>query len=111
MTVPRLRLLLIYVLITSYRPDLVIYNKESNSIFMLKLTCPLDSSCHLEAARDRKQGKTETVSEFQCVGVTFSYDTLELSVLGHCLPSSLTSLKNCVSCILDVEKFFQSDCR
>ena len=72
-----------YLLIISYRPDLVIYNKESNSIFMLELTCPLDSSCHLEAARDRKQGKTEyleTVSEFQCVGVTCSYDTLELSI-------------------------------
>ena len=83
-------------LITSYRQDLVIYNKGSNSIFMLELTCPLDSTCHLQAARDRMQGKTEyleIVSEFQCVEVACSYDTLELSVLEHYLPSSLTSLK------------------
>jgi len=61
--------------ITLYRPDLVIYNKENISIFMLELS-------HLEAARDCKQGKTEyleIVSKFQRVGVTCSYDALELS--------------------------------
>jgi len=58
--------------ITLYHPDLVIYNKGNNSITMLELTCPFDSTCHVEAARDRKQGKTEyleLMSEFQCVGV------------------------------------------
>ena len=63
---------------------------------MLELTFPLDSNCHLEAARDRKQGKTEyleIVSEFQQVGIPCSYDTL---VLGHYLSSSLTSLTNCI---------------
>ena len=83
-------------------------------MFMLELSCPLDSTCYLEAARDCKQGKTEyleIVSEFQRVGVTCSYDTLELIVLGHYLPSSLSSLKNCVNCILDEEKFLKSDCK
>ena len=41
--------------ITLYRPDLVIYNKENNSIFMLELTCPLDSTCHLEIVSRVKQ--------------------------------------------------------
>ena len=62
---------------------------------MLELTCPLDSTCHLEAATDCKQGKTkylEIVSVFQCVRVTCSYDTLELSVLGHYLPLSLRTV-------------------
>jgi len=70
----------------------------NNSIAMLEFTCPLDSTHHLEAARDCKQGKTEyqeILSEFQHMGVDCFYDTLELSVLGHYLPSSLTSLKNC----------------
>jgi len=69
---------------------------------MLELTCPLDSTGHLEAARDHKQGKTEyleIVSELQHLGVNSHYETLELSVLhvGHYLPSSLISLKNCVN--------------
>jgi len=32
------------LLITSYRPELVIYNQETNSIVTLELTCPLDSA-------------------------------------------------------------------
>jgi len=102
------------LLITSYRPDIVIYNKGNNSIAMLELTCPLDSTHHLEAARDRKQGKTEyleILSEFQRMGVDCYYDTLELSVLGHYLPPSLTSLKNCVNFIQDEENFSKSNCR
>jgi len=57
------------LLIISYRSDLVIYNQETNS---LELTCPLDSTGQLEAARDRKQGETEyleIVSELQRLGV------------------------------------------
>ena len=102
------------LLITSYRTDLVIYNKNNNSIVMLELTCPLGSTCHLEAAREHKQGKTEyleIMSEFQRVGVNCHYDTLELSVLGHYLPPSLTSLKTCVNYIHDVENFSKSDSR
>jgi len=90
------------LLITSYRPDLVIYNQETNSIVMLELTWPLDSTGHLEAARDHKQGKMEyleIMSEFQRFGVDSHYDTLELSVLGHYLPPSLLSLKNCINFI------------
>jgi len=47
---------------------------------MLELTYLLDSTGHLEAARDRKQGKTEyleIMSEFQRLGVDSHYDTLE----------------------------------
>ena len=43
------------LLITSYRPDIVVYNSEASSVALLELTCPLDSEHHIEAARSRKQ--------------------------------------------------------
>ena len=49
------------VLVTSYRPDLVIYNRSSNSVAMLELTCPLDSVDNLQSAREHKQGKKNTL--------------------------------------------------
>jgi len=69
---------------------------------MLELTCPLDSSHHLEAARDRKQGEMEYLE------IMSEFDTLELSVLGHYLLLSLASLKSCVNCIQG-EDFSKSD--
>ena len=43
------------ILITPYRPDIVVYNSQVHSVAMLELTCPLDSAHHLESARNRKQ--------------------------------------------------------
>ena len=66
-----------------------------NLVALLELTCPLDSIHHLESARDRKQSKEEyhqLLSEFDRLGVPCFYDTVELSVLGHYLQSSLSSL-------------------
>ena len=48
------------LLITSYRPDIVLYNSQSSSVALLELTCPLDSNHHIESARARKQKKTRT---------------------------------------------------
>jgi len=45
--------------ITSYRPDIVVHNLEAFGVALLELTCPLDSEHHLQAARSRKQSKTE----------------------------------------------------
>ena len=42
------------LMVTSYRPDIVIHNVTSNSVALLELTCPLDSMQHLESARDHK---------------------------------------------------------
>ena len=47
------------LLITPYRPDIVVYNSEASSVTLLKLTCPLDSENHLQPARSRKQSETE----------------------------------------------------
>ena len=83
------------LMVTSYRPDIVIHNVTCNSVALLELTCPLDSMQHLESARDRKQSKEEylqILSELDRMGVPSHYDTIELSVLGHYLPSTLTSL-------------------
>ena len=88
------------LLITSYRPDIVFYNESSNSVALLELTCLLDSIEHLKSARDQKQGKREyqeLQSEFDCHGIPCCYDTIEISVLGHYLPVSLSSFMNCVN--------------
>ena len=44
------------LMVTPYRPDIVIHNETCNSVALLELT---DSMPHLEAARDRKQSKEE----------------------------------------------------
>jgi len=47
------------LLITSYRPDIVIHNTQVPSVTLLELTCPLDSGQHIQAAHDKKQDKVE----------------------------------------------------
>ena len=101
------------LLITPYRPDIVIYNQMNNSVALLELTCPLDSVHHLESARERKQ-KTEyqqILSEFDRLGILCSYYTIELSVLGHYLPSALSSFQNCVNFIQTEIAMTRSNCR
>jgi len=73
-------------------------------VALLELTCPLDLIHHLNSARDRKQGNKEyqeLQSEFDCLGIPCIYDTIELSVLGHYLPASLSSFVNCDNFIQD----------
>ena len=85
-------------MVTSYCPDIVIHHVTSNSIALLELTYPLDSNQHLEAARDCKQSKQEylqILSEFDHLGIPSNYDAVEISVLGHYLPSTQTSLHKC----------------
>jgi len=56
-----------------------IYNVTSNSVALIELTCPLDSTQHLEAARDHKQSKYEylqILSELDRLGVPSIYDTV-----------------------------------
>ena len=102
------------LLITPYRPDIVIHNKESNSVALLELTCPLDSVRHLELARDRKLKKEEyqlLLSELDRLGIVNFYDTIEMSVLGHHLPSSLSSFRNCVNFIQNNFTMLKSQCK
>ena len=102
------------LLITPYRPDIVIYNRMNNSMALLELTCPLDTVHHLESARERKQRKTEyqqILSEFDRLEILCSYYTIELSVLGHYLPSSLSSFQNCVNFIQNEITMTRSNCR
>jgi len=71
---------------------------------MLELTCPLDSVDNLQSARERKQGKQEYLeiqSKLDRLGVSCFYSTIELSVLGHYLTSSLSSLQSCINFITD----------
>ena len=75
------------LLITSYRPDVVIYNATRNLVVLLELTCPLDSIHHLESARDRKQSKEEYLqlsSEFDRLGVPCS--VMPQMVPPNCVP-------------------------
>ena len=93
------------VMVTTYHPDIVIYNSNTSAVALLELTCPLDSEHHLEAARSRKQGKLEyqqLLAELDRLDFSNYYETLEVSVLGHYQKSSV---KN----ILNVLHFIHSD--
>ena len=93
------------LLITSYRPDIVLYNSQASSVALLELTCPLDSNHHIESARSRKQNKPEylqMLAEFDCLNVTNYYDTVEITVLGHYQVS-------CVKNLCNLLKFVQTD--
>ena len=95
------------LLITSYRPDIVIYNSQSSSITLLELTCPLDSIHHIQSARNRKQSKTEylqLLAEFDCLNIANYYDTIEITVLGHFQVSSIKNLSSLLN-------FVQADIR
>ena len=95
------------LLITSYRPDIVIYNSQSSSITLLELTCPLDSIHHIQSARNRKQSKTEylqLLAEFDRLNIANYYDTIEITVLGHFQVSSIKNLSRLLN-------FVQADIR
>ena len=47
------------VIVTPFRPDIVIHNTITSSLQLLELTCPLHSTHHHEQARSRKQNKLE----------------------------------------------------
>ena len=47
------------LLITPYRPDIVVYNSGKPSVALLELTCPLDPEHNIQSARSRKQNKAE----------------------------------------------------
>jgi len=77
------------LLVTPYRPDIVIYNSQSPSITLLELTCPLDSTYHIQSTRDRKQNKVEylqLLAEFDRLTIANYYD---ITVLGHFEVSSI----------------------
>ena len=85
------------LLITSYPPDIVIYNSQSPTITLLELTCPLDSAQHIQAAQNRKQNKVEhlqLLAEFDCRNCPNYYKTFEISVLGHYQLSTIKNLLN-----------------
>ena len=86
------------ILITSCRPDIVVYNSQVHSVAMLELTCPLDSAHHLESARNRKQLKVEYLqllrAEFDRLRISSYYETIEISPLGHYQPASIGNYLN-----------------
>ena len=85
------------ILITPYRPDIVVYNSQVHSVAMLELTCPLDSAHHLESARNRKQLKVEylqLLAEFDRLSISGYYETIEISALGQYQPASIRNYLN-----------------
>jgi len=74
------------ILITPYRPDIVVYNSQVHCVAMFELTCPLDSVHHLESARNRKQSKVEylqLLAEFDRLNIKSLYETIEISALNQ----------------------------
>ena len=87
------------VMVTPYRPDVVIHNTATSSIALLKLTCPLDSSHHLQSARSRKQSKVEYqqfLAKLDHLNIYYVYETLKVSVLGHYYLFSIKNLWNLI---------------
>ena len=71
---------------------------------LFELTFLLDFFQHLESARDPKQGKEEyfqVFSELYHLGVTSQYNTIEISILGHYLPTSSSALCGIVSILFN----------
>ena len=102
------------LIVTPYRPDIVIHNESTNTVVLLELTCPLDSIQHLESARDRKQTKEDylqILSELDRLGTPCYYNTIEISVLGHYLQSSLSSVCNALNFIQQAIVISRSQCR
>jgi len=83
------------LMVTPYRPDIVLYSEIDHTVALLELTCPQDSFQQLESTRDCKQSKEEylqILSELDHLGVNSQYGTIEISVLGHYFPSLLSAL-------------------
>jgi len=102
------------IFINPYCPDIVIHNKASNAVALLELTCPIDSLSHLQSARSRKLEKENyqlLLSELDRLGIVNYYDTIEMSVLGHYLPISLTAFRNCVNFIQSNFTLSKSQCK
>ena len=81
---------------------------------MMKLTCLLDLVQNFESARERKQGEKEyqeRQSEFDQLEIHCFYSTIELSVLGHYLSPSLSSLQNCINFVDETTMLSKSSCR
>ena len=77
-----------YVLPTTYRPDIVLHNAQRGEIQLLELTCPFNSTEHLQAARNRKINKGEyqlLLSELDRLGYICQYLTIEIGCLGYYL--------------------------
>ena len=106
------------VLITPYRPDIVVYNSGKPSVALLELTCPLDSEHNIQSARSRKQNKVEyhqLLVEFDHLQIPNYYETIEISVLGYYLPSSIQNIKTfidfvklCVTTISSIRKILDN---
>ena len=73
------------LLITPYRPDIIVYNSGKPSVALLELTCPLDSEHNIQSVRSRKQNKAEyhqLLVEFDHLQIPNYYETIEISVLS-----------------------------
>jgi len=96
------------VMVTPYRPDIVIYNTINSSLLLFELTCPLDSNHHLSQAWSHKQSKVEyqqILAELDRLGISNYYEIIEISVLDH---YQQFSIKNtCPLCLLRIALYME----
>ena len=60
---------------TALCPDIDGHNVTSKSVSLLELTCPLDSTQHLKAARDCEQEHIQLLSELDRLRISSIYDS------------------------------------
>ena len=102
------------VMVTPFRPDIVIHNTIASSLLLFELMCPLDSAHHLREARSRMQDKIEyhqILSELDWLDITNYYETLEISVLGHYHQYSVTNTYNALRFVDQVLSITKSSVR
>jgi len=86
----------------------------TDTLFITELTCPLDSIQHIESARNRKLFKPEYVqllAELDCLNISHCYRTVEISVVGHFQPSSISTIKDVVNFTQQVLPFSKGNAR
>ena len=91
------------IVVTSYRPDLVIVSETDKRISILELTVPNNTPDGLINARHRKQHKQEYLSLAEDISRsdwTVTYDTIEIGSLGHYSKDSLESIKSVLPSLL-----------
>ena len=85
-----------YLLITSHRPDIVVYDSETSTVALLELTCPLDSKHHIQAAIDLGSKIRPSCLQNLIVYrfIMIMKQCMEISVLGHYQPSCIQKFKS-----------------
>ena len=80
------------VIVSKLKPDIVVHNKEDNSIHLIELTVPFETN--IQKAHDRKSSKYENlVSDISDNGFTCDLTCFEIGSRGLITPDNINNIK------------------